>query len=163
MDPTDPESAHIKEVYAHFGLAMFHSQCLERQIAILLATTHGPGLLNVTRNQFDSLLESLFHKTLGSLISDIRSVMDLSDGMATKLSDALRKRNWLTHGYFWERATAFTTTAGRASMIEELLTIGDSFHRIDQRLTRMTYEWAEANGVTREMIQQELDRLLQDA
>lgn len=34
----EPELDQIREVYARFGLAMYQAHCLERQLAIILAT-----------------------------------------------------------------------------------------------------------------------------
>ena len=73
--------------------------------------------------------------------------MDVPENLSWDLKNALNKRNWLAHDYFWERAVQFMTTEGRADMIEELLSI----------------EWAEVNGLTREMLQGELGRLREEA
>ena len=162
-DDTDLESREIKEVFAHFGMAIFHGQGVERQIAILLATKHGPGLRNITRDQFDDLLTTQFDKTLGKLISNIRSVMMVPEDLSWDLKAALNKRNWLAHDYFWERAVQFMTTKGPAGMIGDLRTPGESFDRLDGQLIQITYEWADANGLTREMVQEELGRLVEEA
>ena len=37
MELKDADPEQIREVYARFGLAMYQAQCVERQIAILLA------------------------------------------------------------------------------------------------------------------------------
>jgi hypothetical protein len=36
------EEQQIMDVYARFGLAIYQVQCLERELAISLATVHGP-------------------------------------------------------------------------------------------------------------------------
>lgn len=64
----DPEAEQCKKVFALYGLAMYQAQCLERQIAISLASTFGPE--GITRKQYDSLLESNFEKTMGRLIHE---------------------------------------------------------------------------------------------
>ena len=35
----DPESEEIREVYAFFGLAIYQAQCLEKQLAMVIATS----------------------------------------------------------------------------------------------------------------------------
>ena len=157
----DPESEHIREVCARFGAAMFHIQGLERQLAILLATAYGPGLPEITRKEFDNLLESLFQKTLGSLISRLRQVTDLTDEIEMDLERALSKRNWLAHDYFWDRAVEFMTEKGRTSMIDELEKLGAEFRRLDHQFTQITRVSAQKYGITEEVIEKELQRLLQ--
>ncbi len=116
----DSEAEQIKEVYAYFGLAMYRAQCLERQLAIVLATRYGPGPTKITNVEYDGLLESLFSKTMGRLVRDIGEVAKLSEREEEQLREALNKRNWLAHRYFWERARVFLSASGRVAMIQEL-------------------------------------------
>ena len=113
----DHESEQVKEVFARFGLAMFQAQCLERQLAIILATKYGPGPTRISRRDFDSNFEDLFSRTLGQLASEVGKLAGLSEDEKERLQKALIKRNWLAHNYFWERAVEFASESGRASMI----------------------------------------------
>ena len=103
----DPKSAQIREVFARFGLAMFEAQCLERQLALILAMKYRPGPTEISRPEFDNILEGLFARTLGQLVREIGTLAELSDDDEKRLQEALIKRNWLAHHYFWERATEF--------------------------------------------------------
>ena len=155
----DPESEQIREVFARFGLAMYKAQCLERELVIILATKYGPGPSKITRTQLDKIFECLESKTLGHLVRTI--VPEISDDEQARLKKALGIRNWLAHGYFWERATEFASESGRASMIEELQEAADEFGALDKLFTERTIEWGETIGVTRELLEKELERLLQ--
>ena len=104
VEHIDPESAQIREVYAYFGLAMYQAQCLERQLAMILATKYGPGPTRITSREFDALLERLFRRTLGHLVNEIGALVEVSEDEKEQLRDALSKRNWLAHHYFWNRA-----------------------------------------------------------
>ncbi len=103
----DHESEHIREVYARFGLAMYRAQCLERELALILATRYGPDPTRISEREFDAILEDLFSKTLGHLVGEIEKVAALSEEEKEQLQTALSKRNWLAHGYFWDRAVDF--------------------------------------------------------
>ena len=61
----DPEQ--IKEVYARFGLAMYHAQCLEHQLVLILVTKYGPGPTRLSDVEFENVLDALFSRTLGHL------------------------------------------------------------------------------------------------
>ena len=100
----DPES-EPREVFARFGLAMYLAQCLERQLALILATKYGPGPTKITRTEFDNILADLFSRTLG-LVTKIGKLAELGEDEKEQLQKALNKRNWLAHRYFWERAAA---------------------------------------------------------
>ena len=156
----DSESEQIRDVYAYFGLAMYQAQALERQLAIILATKYGPGPKRITRGQFDNLLEGLFSKTLGHLVESISEVADLSEDEEERLREALTKRNWLAHRYFWERAAEFMSDSGRVSMVEELRDTATLFEALDKLFTSRTNEWGESIGVTRQTVDKHLERLL---
>lgn len=163
MEQLDLESDQIKEVYACFGLAIYQAQCLERQLAILLSTEYGLGPKKMTRDQYDELLQSFFVKTLGSLIKHLRQSVDISDDLDSILIEALKKRNWLAHHYFWEKAGQFMTEKGRIQMIRELQSIADFFNRIDQQLSEITHKWAERHGITEEFLERQLGELVKNA
>ena len=156
----DDVSEQVKEVYAYFGLAMYKAQCLERQLAIVLATRYGPGPTKMTNAEFDDLLEGLFSKTMGRLVRDIGALAQLSEGEKEWLQQALSKRNWLAHRYFWERARDFLSQSGRAAMIQELQQAVDSFDALDKLFTTKAMEWAAPLGITEQLVEREVERLL---
>ncbi len=160
MEQLDLESEQIKEVYARFGLAIYQAQCLERQLAILLSTEYSPGPKKMTRDQYDELLQLHFQKTLGSLITYLRKSVDIPNDLESILTDALKKRNWLVHHYFWEKAGQFMTESGRIRMIQELQGLAFFFDRIDKLLTEISHKWCEQHGITEEMVQKQLEELL---
>ena len=151
------KSDQIREVFARFGLAIYQAQCLERQLALILATKYGPG---PTSAEFDGMLEDLFSRTLGTLVIEIRTVAHLSGDEEKRLQQGLNTRNWLTHRYFWERSIELLSESGRASMIEELQDAADSLHSLDELFTVKTIEWAEHIGVTQQLVDKEVERLV---
>ena len=163
MEELDQESAQIKEVYARYGLAMYQAQCVEREIAILLATVHGPGANRMTRAEYDELLDSLFRRVLGNLIRRLRDATSLREDFDTFLQETLEKRNWLAHNYFWERAGHFVTEEGRTMMLDELTSIIAEFEEMDHSLHLINREWAREHGVTEEIEQEALERIIQQA
>ena len=156
----DSESEQIKEVYAHFGLAMYMAQCLERGLAITLATRYGPGPTKITRAGFDELLDRLFSRTLGQLVREIGRLAELNEEEEERLQQALHKRNWLAHRFFWDRAADFTSRARRVSMIQELQEAVNTFEALEQLFMRKTTEWEESRGITHQSIEGEMERLL---
>jgi hypothetical protein len=75
---TAEENAHAKEVYAYYGLAMMQAQHLERLlVGMLIVFDLAPSLANYPHAeraaQFERLMAALDRKTLGQLISSIRT------------------------------------------------------------------------------------------
>ena len=52
------ESEQAREVFAHFGLALYQAQCLEKQIAVLLSGPCAPTPEKLTKGRIDDLLET---------------------------------------------------------------------------------------------------------
>lgn len=160
MDQLDEESAQIREVYSRYGLAMYLVQCLERQLAIVLATEYGPGPHKITRVQYDDLLSSLFEQTMGGLLTRLRRSASFPVDFDAQLREALKTRNWLAHHYFWDRAGQFMTQDGRERMIRELEQLRATLDSLDGYFTKVTDVWAQRHGLTREMIEQHMKRMV---
>lgn len=158
----DADPGQIKEVYARFGLAMYQAQCLEQQLALILATKYGPGPTKLSNVEFESVLDALFLRTFGQLVKEIGKLASLSEDEEGRLQEALSKRNWLAHRYFYDRSIDFLSESGREMMVEELQEVSDFFHSLDELFTQRTMEYAETLGITQELVDLELNRLLVD-
>lgn len=157
------ENEQIRDIYALFGLAIYQAQCIEREIAILLTTVHGPGIQKMTRTDYDLMLQSEFRKTFGGLISTLRKAAVIPDDFDQKLADALDKRNWLAHHYFWDRAGHFMTEGGRKTMMAELQKAIAQFAELGAQITKTVRTWSEKHGITQAIIEQEQAKLISDA
>lgn len=156
----DPESYRIREVYAYFGLTMYHIQCLERTLAMLVATVYNSNADHITREQFDTILEINFKKTLGHLIFNIKKSVDLPDDFEKKLADALEKRNFIAHNYFWKRAMKLSHTHGQEEILAELSQLSTYFEDMDRELTLVQRKWGYAKGVKDDSINQIMGDML---
>ena len=163
MEEIDPESREIREVYARYGLAMYQVQCVERQLAILLASEYGLGPRKITRSQYDQLLQSHFKKTLGGLRHHLEKAVVLPNDFEKTLRVALEKRNWLAHRYFWERAGHFVSEKGRSKMVLELQEAIDYFENLDTKLTEISDAWARRHNITSKDLERALERIIANA
>ena len=157
----DADGKQIKEVYAVYGLAMYQAQCLERQIAISLASVFGPQ--NITPGQYDLLLADNFDKTMGQLLHELFKKSGADDRVSrlkAGLMQAKDSRNLLAHRYFWERASQFLSPTGRDAMLNELEGFIELFEGVDADLTEATLEWATRHGIMESDVQKIFDELL---
>ena len=123
----DPTDEHVKTVYPHYGLALYLVQCLEHGLAnalVYVSLIPRKGRLVRTveewNAEFDSFTSRSFEQTLGRLIRDLRESTTVPSELEDKLIHTLRRRNWLTHHFFRERAEEFMSARGRDSMLREL-------------------------------------------
>ncbi|MEN3950942.1 hypothetical protein [Iodidimonas sp. SYSU 1G8] len=142
------DGEHVKEVFAYFGLAYYEAGVLEAGLAIALMQisflSHvrdqylADGGKSFDRTQyeaeFDRFMESQHAQTLGNLIKRVSAMPELSDYIKERLRDAKRRRDFLSHHYFRERAVEFSNRTGRDKMIAELHNDGDIFLEIERDL-----------------------------
>lgn len=69
----DLDEEQVKDVYAHYGLAMYLAQCLEHGIVNALVILRLPEKEKHTRHDIDEFMEGRFQKTLGTLIKHLKS------------------------------------------------------------------------------------------
>ena len=161
---TDEElGEHVKEVFAHFGAALYHTQVLEHGIVNALVVV---DLIPARKDQvgsrqewariLDGFMDQHFSKPMGRMMEALRMVATIPDDLETMLTEALQRRNWLAHHFFRERADAFLSVRGRDQMISELRNATSMFVSTDQCLEELTRPLRVAAGLTDEMIEQAL-------
>jgi hypothetical protein len=143
----DPESWLAREVYANFGLAMYAAQVLEHEIVNLIAWTDVSNKGYAERGEIDTLYESLFRETFGSLRNRLVEKRQDINHLEDKLKRALALRNFLAHHYFRERASAAMYEEGKRHMISELRKARDLFGELDAELTTFTHGALERLGL----------------
>jgi hypothetical protein len=132
---------HVKEVYAHFGLAIYLAQVLEHGLAVaFLYLDLMPASIGKIRSReewmsrMDAFMDRHFETTLGKMIRNLAVVTSVPSDLEQLLKLALEKRNWLVHDYFRERAEAFMSESGRERMLHELVEAQELFSAADERL-----------------------------
>ena len=138
----------VRDVYAHFGLALYNAQVLEHGLvnAIVFASKVAERL--PTLADFDALLGSNFERTLGGLIRELSNQVPVDPMLAELLKSALARRNWLAHHYFRERAVTFMNETGCTSMIAELQSAQELFRQADVALAQVVRPLFVHIGVT---------------
>lgn len=158
----DPESEQIREVYAWFGLAIHNGQCLERELAMLLAGSATSE--RFTAWDYDDCLAGNFESTFGALVTMFSTVAGLAEKrLLVGLEKAVEERNELIHRYFWNRAVQFISTEGRSQMISELKGFATRFDSLDNEISELTHDLMERKGVSQEVVQAHLVSLLAGA
>lgn len=154
-------SEQCKEVYAHYGLAMFRAQCVEQSIIQLLIffDFFPEKVPHYTSKEqwemdFDSFTGDLSSKTMGQLINKLHDVNAIDADGDSKLRDALKKRNWLAHSFFVDHALTFLSEEGRLKIVTELEACTSHFGEVEDMLNPITYRLCEKYGLTKEKLRE---------
>src|SRR5260221_10364416 len=122
---SDDHNDHVRDVYAHFGLAVYMAQVLEHGIAnALVMLEHIPQKVGAVRNKeeweqsVDVFYEQQFEKTLGQLVNALELHTSVNESVKGMLRECLCSRNFLAHRFFRERAAEFMNAKGRDAMIQ---------------------------------------------
>ncbi len=166
-DFLDSKGKEVREVYARFGLAIYTAQCLEHGLVNALIYVHliptEAGHTKDWESRVDSFASEHFKNTLGRLILDLKKVSSVPTELEESLASALRKRNWLAHDYFRERATDFLSREGRLMMIDELDAATNQFNQTDELLSDVLSPLLQRYGITEELIAKMEEEIVSNA
>ncbi len=141
-----PDDELVKEVFAHFGLAVYLAQVLEHSLLNALTTAYGPGPNKLTQAELEKRFENLNARTLSALLSTLRDAGLPADLMPT-VRAALEDRNRLAHEFFWAHALDFTSAEGCRRLLAELLEMQQRMSDCTGRVEAEVHRWAAAHGI----------------
>ena len=142
---------------------MYYSQCLEKQLGLMLATMFNRQYLDVPYEDRDALFDQSLSKTLGQVTRILKKNMLASPMLESRLERAVKVRNWLAHKYFYERSREILSHAGREVMISELQAHADFLQEIDMIFTELMKKWRRRIGVSDEDVRAEMERFLSES
>uniref|UniRef100_E6Q7N2 Uncharacterized protein n=1 Tax=mine drainage metagenome TaxID=410659 RepID=E6Q7N2_9ZZZZ len=163
------DDAVVRDVFAHYGRALYLAHCLERSIAGTLlhvewrANLKGPMTPLAFQESGDEFFAKLEKMPMGRLIGRLKNQDDVPLDLRTALDECNAARNVLVHYYFWNRAGEIALDAGQRKMIKECDEFCTLFERTDQTLMDYVAPYAERHGISKEALQAELVRVFQDA
>lgn len=147
-----------KEVYARFGLAYYLSECLHSQLCITYASLGFRSPTDATRPRIEQKMKWAFAQMMGPLIEAIRD--QVPPPCAAALSEALRRRNTLAHGFWFEKAHLMTTEEGLRGLDAELQDAATVFETADAQLMKVYEQVRLRVGITDEAVNRSMERLL---
>jgi len=154
----EPDAELIKEVYARFGLAYYESECLHRELCMILAFTSFQSKLNITRPRIEEKLVHAFSLTLGQVKDALKHI--LPDVLNSKLEYVVEQRNFLAHHFWFERIHLMFSIKGLRQMLEELSILSESFSKLDEQVSDYSKSKLHQFDLTDEMLQKSLNEIL---
>jgi len=150
-----PDEQLIKEVYAKFGLAYYHSECLHRELCNMYAIGTFESSSHITRPRVEEKLAYAYSLTLGEITKQFERL--LPQKLFSELNDIVEKRNFLAHHFWFERATFMLTTAGVDRMLQELTELCQLFSDLDKKISMHFEPKRKQLGLTDEILQAALN------
>ena len=147
-----------RELFARFGLAYYHSECLHKELCNFLAISVFPSRHGITRPRIEERLVQAFALLLGLVVEELRPLLPLD--ILADLEGAVKKRNFLAHQFWFERAHLMRTASGIETMIEELDAMSEQFYQVDDKCTRRFARKRRDLGITDKVIRSTLDECL---
>lgn len=153
LEEIDQTGHQVRQIYAHFGLAIATANGIEYLLNTMLAGGYVSGTKGITRNVFDERLKNrLWKKTFGVTAREWRRSLKQEDPLNDLLMKCVKTRNWLAHRYWHERCGHFNTAEGRDFMLAELLSIQAEFDSLDVIISEKTTSYRKRLGVVDDSI-----------
>ena len=148
----------VKEVFAQFGAAYYHSEVLHRGLCNIYALATFEKAEDITRPRIEEKLALAFSLTLGQIVEKTKGLF--SGGIQQRLEVALDKRNYLAHRFWFERSPLMFSEPDLLGLRQELLELTNLFGELDEAITESLDPRRQAMGLTDELIQESFDKLI---
>lgn len=155
----EDEDGKSKNVYAYFGLAVYHGQLLEESFFLMLLKSSLVSNKLKTNEDINCFIDRVekSKKTMGNFINEVKQVCNLPEDIKSELNLLLDKRNDLVHKYFKENIIKFYSEIGQREMLEYFCDFIDRSNKIQQKLECYYYHHFKEMGLTEEIIRQLMD------
>jgi hypothetical protein len=164
-----------RETFAYFGGAMYMASVLEVGLAHVLLhgqfmkqardeyiANRGKGFDRTKYEAyFDAFMDNQFAQTMGNLIRRVTAFAGFDEGMKARIVAAKQRRDYLTHHYWREHSVEFSTSAGRATMMEELHANMDMFRQLDRDIEAATKHIRESIGMDDKVVEAYVKRQME--
>lgn len=147
----EPSEELIKEVFAHFGLAYYHSECLHRGLCICYAAGPFVDKSHATRPYYEERLAFAFSLTLGKLSAAIKEF--LPDDIHSQIEKACEQRNFLAHHFWYERCHMLYSEKGISEVLKELFDMSSTFEKLDKIVQDINDDRMANFGISEEQIE----------
>jgi hypothetical protein len=145
----------VKEVFAWFGAAYYHSEVVHRDLSNYYAMVTFENVEDITRPRIEEKLSLAYSKTFGQVFEMMKEYLPTE--LQLQLEIALDRRNYLAHHFWYDRCHLMFNNPGLLELQEELRTLSGLFSLIDEKLSDFFMPTVRALGVTDSQIQDALN------
>ena len=144
------EDDKTKEVYAHFGLAVYFAQVLEQQSINMIAACKQWENKLIKEEDLKTLWDDydLGSRTFGKLIAEIKALYQFSDEDYKELRAVLKLRNYIAHDYFRFNVELFCSDSGQKRMIKDFIDFQEKAKIMDSKLLKYMKLYIDKMGLS---------------
>ena len=146
------EDEQYKEVYARFGLCIFHFQMLEHQLINMILSYYKMRNMKMNQIEYKELFHSYSDSTMGKLIQVVNDLYNIEDPMRKELWIIHKERNYFAHHYFKDKSFMWDALENRICFITEIDLVDTRTRDMDKQLTEMERKNLASIGITQEII-----------
>jgi hypothetical protein len=141
------EEALTKEVYACFGLAYYMTECVHRGLVQSIALLP-LNKLSATHPRIEERFGTYEKLTFGPLVTLAKEV--LPSALHETLDWALARRNFLAHGFWFERIHQMYSRESKHGLIEELEATAELLRTLNHAIDDLVLAHQRSLGMTDE-------------
>lgn len=157
--PEEPSEEEVKEVYARFGLAYYFSEVLHRGLCNAYALAPFEEEDEMSGMRVDERFDFAWSTTLGQIVNHTDESL-LSEDVLDRLDDAVEKRNFLAHYFWFERIPKINSRSGVEEMISELDEAVEMFRSLNEKINEQLKNHAEKVGITEQVLDEAKEEVL---
>ncbi len=148
----DPEWASREELeaYAWFGFAISEAQAVESELLVIATSLSVVRGVSPTDAEWRTTYQSLARLTFGVLRSKVLELKELPDDLAGPLSEAVKRRNFLAHQFYWPRVATCGSDVSPEDATKQFMKDASLFRHLATRLEAVMWSTLGELRLTRE-------------
>ena len=159
MTKTSDEVVEITSpVLLEFGMTVYICQSFENSLCLLLSLMEN-NQLPKEKNNFQISWDFHSKKTLGSLLKFLQGKIELHQDVNNFLSERVKLRNQVIHGYLIKNGLRLANSVGRHEMIIELTEIRHQIKKGDIVVNEMLDVYLEKYGTSNKQLKENASHL----
>ncbi|OGO13642.1 MAG: hypothetical protein A2029_03405 [Chloroflexi bacterium RBG_19FT_COMBO_47_9] len=148
----------VKEVFAWFGAAYYHSEVLRRDLCNYYAMATFENVEDITRPRIEEKLAFASSLTLGQIFGVMKQHLPIN--LQQQVEVALDQRNYIAHHFWYERCHLMFSEHGLLELQQELRTLSGLFSLVDEKLWEYFKPKIQVIGITDSQIQDAFNSLI---
>ncbi|WP_400190248.1 hypothetical protein [Hymenobacter sp. B81] len=159
------EEEQTKEIYAHFGLALYFAQAVEQQLANMLIFDQLFQVKPQTPEQYTAIFEeyAAAAKPAGLLAVETQLAYQLADADRDELQQVLMLREYFATSYFKIHAQRLLQPESKRELIIDFATYQNKCRQLHAQLQHYQQQYVARTEVSAELMQQTWAAVVRDA
>ena len=135
-----------ERMLTRYGLAMYHAQCLEKQIQVMVGMVLNSSFSTQSSEERKTYMESFDTRTLGQLFKQMEKRIKIPDKIKEKSAEILDVRNQLAHSFFFKFSDFTKTDEGCNKLIIYLDSVIENLIMLDDYYSQIATLWSGFHG-----------------